>query len=237
MIEYEFGGLTLIVRSESDGYIKSKLHGQGSLAEAPGVPKTEAAASSKDPELSELISSTSSVKVTPDTPVESSKLELRRTECKIPQAAIFDLKTRSTKTSFDMEEPYRRLWVNQTPTFIIAYHEFGTFRDIQIRDIRAQVEDWEERNQEALRCFQWTLAKLIEISKGPKTKFEVWFKGDGVLEIRELGSTGWKVLPTELKGKWAGREDEKEPKKAGSKEADEKSEDEEGEGDDSYLDF
>jgi len=54
---------------------------------------------------------------------------------RIPQRAIFDLKTRAkeTRRPIDMDEVYRRLWVNQTLYFMFAKHFRGSFepRDIQ----------------------------------------------------------------------------------------------------------
>ena len=238
LIKYNFGGLTLVVRSESDGYIKSKVKDSHEGGDAPNLMHTKPS-SSKETQLSDLISSTSAIKMTPELPMKSSGLELRQTQCKIPQTAILDIKTRSSRAVFDMEEAYRRLWVNQTPNFIIAYHTFGKFSDIQIRDIRAKLEDWEERNQESLLRFHRTLKKLIRVvSDSKENKFEVWYKGNGPLEVRKPGDAGWSALPIKLKAKWAGEEadDKKEEKNEGKEDEDDEGDEEEAE-DDSYLDF
>jgi hypothetical protein len=66
----------------------------------------------------------------------------------IPQKAIFDLKTRAkeTRRPIDIDEVYRRLWVNQTPYFIFAEHFRGSFepRDIQPVSISDRISKWEK---------------------------------------------------------------------------------------------
>lgn len=49
-----------------------------------------------------------------------------------------------------MSEVLPRLWVNQTPNFVIGYHHYGTFDDIRVQDARDEIEDWEEQNEERL---------------------------------------------------------------------------------------
>ncbi|KAK3396793.1 hypothetical protein B0T20DRAFT_356452, partial [Sordaria brevicollis] len=81
----------------------------------------------------------------------------------VPQAQIFDLKTRSIKVREKnkiLEDELPRLWVTQIPNFILAYHTSGKFypSDIEIRDMRPDVKQWEEKHSE-----DKTLAKLAAL--------------------------------------------------------------------------
>lgn len=67
----------------------------------------------------------------------------------VPQAQVFDLKTRSIKARENkntLEEELPRLWVTQIPNFVLAYHTRGRFfpNDIEIRDVRPDVKRWEK---------------------------------------------------------------------------------------------
>ncbi|EAA29699.1 hypothetical protein GE21DRAFT_3698 [Neurospora crassa] len=81
----------------------------------------------------------------------------------VPQAQVFDLKTRSIKARENkntLEEELPRLWVAQIPNFILAYHTRGKFfpNDIEIRDVRPDVQLWEKE-----RTKDKTLAKLAAV--------------------------------------------------------------------------
>lgn len=81
----------------------------------------------------------------------------------VPQAQVFDLKTRSIKARENkntLEEELPRLWVTQIPNFILAYHTRGKFfpNDIEIRDVRPDVQLWEKE-----RSKDKTLAKLAAV--------------------------------------------------------------------------
>ena len=226
LISYTFDGLRVLVRSESDGYLKSKLGGSSN-----GDPRPSHTNHGLEPGLASLVSSTISVAVSSEAPLPSSKLEIQPTRCSIPQAAIFDLKTRSAKTKYDMEDIYPRLWLNQTPNFIIAYHKFGQFHDIEVKDVQAGVSTWEHNNAEMLQRFSLTLKALIECVKSVDgKKVEVWWRGTGPLEVRRMGDANWNALPRDLMARWAnvGLED-------GSDDDDEDEDQEEG--DDDYLNF
>lgn len=203
LIKYDVGGLKIVIRSEADGYIKEKT----GLSRIYSKPLSATPSFSKDPDVASLTSSTASISVTPKDPESSSELIVRSTRCSVPQAAIFDLKTRSAKTAYDMEDIYPRLWLNQTPSFVIAYHKAGQFQDIEIRDVRAGVEDWERRNLDALQQYCQIFKRLIQIVKDSgKKKFEIWRRGMGPLEVRTLGDAKWSVLPSKLRARWSGED-------------------------------
>jgi hypothetical protein len=138
----------------------------------------------------------------------SSKLSVQSAGQLIPQEAIFDLKTRSIRREVDMDEFLPRLWVNQTPNFVVARHTSGRFEheDIEIRNVRPDVQRWQSRNQAVLLHLKSVLRKLIEItSQKGNTRVQVRRVGTGPLQITKP-TKEWTVLPSELKARWEGNE-------------------------------
>ena len=88
---------------------------------------------------------------------------------RIPQKAVFDLKTRATCTHrpIDMNEVHRRLWVNQTPYFIFAKHVSGCFepRDVQPASISYDVIQWEKNRGILLRDYLAIVMEIIAASR------------------------------------------------------------------------
>lgn len=127
----------------------------------------------------------------------------------IPQHAIFELKTRSIKKKDDdhLSGFLVRLWQAQIPWFIVALHEYGTFapENITIKDVRGDVDTWQQDNQGLLRRYKALLKKLVELARDPTVgKYEVVCQQTGVLEIRKQGGTVLAPLPEPFASEWAG---------------------------------
>lgn len=202
LIQYVFGGLRCLVRCESDGYLKDHAH-----SESQQLPTSSSSSGpSRDDGLSSLLHAAESIAVGEKVPNETADLTVRSAGHEVPQTAIFDLKTRSARREIDMEEVYPRLWVSQTPKFIIAYHNSGQFNDIQVQDLGDSIHDWEKRNRELLHRFNKILRQLIGFAKQSEChKVEVRRIAMGPLQIRKQGEDCWNALPPDLKAKWAGR--------------------------------
>ena len=83
----------------------------------------------------------------------------------IRQQEVTDIKTRSTTVKGDaLYKEILRLWISQTPTFIIARHENGVFEDIQISDVTLRVNRWEEEHQQLLGRLASLLYHIRNIS-------------------------------------------------------------------------
>ena len=78
---------------------------------------------------------------------ETVDLIIRSAGHEVPQTAIFDLKTRSARREIDMDEVYPRLWVSQTPKFIIAYHNSGQFNGIPVQDLGHSIHHREKETE------------------------------------------------------------------------------------------
>lgn len=189
VIKYRFGDLVCLVRFEADGYLPDKV---GTLARKARNVGDETRPTEKEDDTApdELFSS---LAVSHETSF-SSKAGLKITDagCVVPQRAIFDLKTRSVKRKpqeagiITGEMP--RLWLRQIPNFVLAYHSFGVFEDIQIRDVRTNVANWEKQNADSLTSFATLLGKIVKFARKQKNgRLEITCnEGQDFLALRAL---------------------------------------------------
>jgi hypothetical protein len=194
LIEYAFAGLRFLIRSESDGYLPEKL-----------TPKSRTQTSKAETGSTSLEESAKTLIVSSFTETTSSTLIINPAGHQIPQSAVFDLKTRSARREIDLAEFFPRLWINQTPNFIIARHNLGVFTDVGVKDVRKDVQQWESDNQVVLLRLQTLLKKLIELTgKDGCSRLQVHRVGTGpVLVSKQLKA--WGVLPRDLKARWQGK--------------------------------
>ena len=186
IIRYEFGGLHCLVRTETDGYAK---HSAGKSLSGVAVPTNQSS-------LEDILGV---VGVTSTPPSRDQELQIRMGGKKISQEQIFDLKTRVSYNPFDMNEILPRLWVNQTPKFLIAYHKFGLFDKPEIKDVRQDVLGWERDNRALLARFHGLLKRIVDVVRdSEKQQCEVYWDGQGPLCITEQVGEGKRALPSDL---------------------------------------
>ena len=201
LLRYNFAGLDCIVRFECDGYIKSKVPG-GIDASATTISQQFVAGEN------ELASGLESIKVGSSLCGEGNHkapLRIEKSGQKIPQEAVFDLKTRSSRKQDlnVLEDESPRYWVTQIPHFILARHDDGVFHDIKVQHIRDDIQEWQGKNQKDLRRLIWVLHEIITAAKVRKDrKLEVCCKDMGALELREQDTGEHDVLPLQLKLQW-----------------------------------
>ncbi|KAF2813184.1 uncharacterized protein BDZ99DRAFT_438146 [Mytilinidion resinicola] len=196
LIKYSFGGFDCVVRFECDGY----------LPDHPDVATRKAAAPvTLDP--ASLVDSFTTASISPTRSETAAELKVETAGFRMPQTAIFDIKTRSNRhrPEIDMTDVYPRLWVTQTPNFIVGYHHGdGIFRDIRQKDIRRDLAGWEEENANALTRLAALMHKIVDFARtSSHAKFEVYRPVADRLEIREQPDEGRDALPSGLKAKWA----------------------------------
>ncbi|MCJ1382150.1 hypothetical protein MMC17_005262 [Xylographa soralifera] len=210
LVRYKFGGLTCLVRFESDGYLKDKTMDDEDSLYTQLFVQSDHPQSSKTSESNTLLLDFKSASVSEKSPEKDSiDLTIELGGCLIPQQAVFDLKTRSARSAVQiiMDDVYPRLWVSQIPNFIIGYHQSGKFDDVRVIDVRVEVNEWERKNADVLRQFQSTLRKLIRIAKESDCrKFELRRIAQGPLQIWKLRRDSWAALPRDLKVKWSAKE-------------------------------
>jgi hypothetical protein len=186
VVKYEFGGLRFLVRSESDGYIRSPSPGQTSE------------------DRSSLGDVLGRMAVASTRPSSDQKLLLRMQGTKVPQDQIFDIKTRSKYNLFDMNEILPRLWVSQTSKFLIAYHQYGLFDKPHVTDIQKDVLGWQTDNSELLGQFHGVVKRIVDLVRDSSDQqVEVSWDGEGPLKISKQLGDERRVLPSDLLYTWA----------------------------------
>ncbi|KAL9085437.1 MAG: hypothetical protein Q9165_007587 [Trypethelium subeluteriae] len=209
IINYRFGGLHLLVRFESDGYLRNRtelLSKAGDLEHSAAFSQGLEETDPDDP--SNLLKT-----IVMQQNIRSSEDALEiifGDKTNVQQDALFDLKTRAAyrKGEATLAEELPRLWISQIPNFILAYHEYGVFEDIQITNVQKEVRKWERENQEALRQFAVLLRKLIDVARSmPGEVIEVRRAESDVLELREYAEEVPPLaLPPNLEARWLGDE-------------------------------
>ncbi len=186
VIKYEFGGLRFLVRSEADGYVK--------------LPTFEKTNNTRYPLIDAMGSmAVSSAGLSPD-----EKLLVQMQGTAVPQDQIFDIKTRSGRCIFDMNDILPRLWVNQTSKFLLAYHQHGLFDKPEVVDIRKDILDWQKNNSKLLGRFQALIKRILDcVRDSSHQQLEVSWNGNGPLIISKQIGSERRVLPLDLLDSWA----------------------------------
>lgn len=196
IIRYSFGDLRLLMRFESDGYRRRNNA---------GVPVNDSTS------LTDQLGGTS---ITHSTPTSQGALRIKEAGREISQAEMFDVKTRSafdfdkrkisSNPTIDMTDITPKLWASQIPTLIVGFHNRGLFANIQTRDVRKEVQAWEQQNGQAHRKLLSILHRLIEIVTNHKEPLEVYRSESGPLQVRRLAPAGNapRALPNELIARW-----------------------------------
>lgn len=200
IIQYDLGGVKCVIRFECDGYLRD------------GADSTDDASRQPDqkPTINNLLEAFETSVIKSAVPSTKHPLDIQSSGTVVPQDAIFDLKTRSSrsKRGIDMADMYPLLWLKQIPNFIAAYHDgFGTFHDIRVQDVKKDVQAWEneKENKIAIKRLSALLRKIIEIAKGDRTDLlEVYCPEVNRLEIRRQYGEGSHALPPSLRDKWEG---------------------------------
>ena len=201
LLRYDFAGLDCILRFECDGYLRSKVSGG---VDVPAMAQGQQTGEGEN----ELVSIMDRINVGSSLSgreKHEGPLRIERSGRKIPQKAVFDLKTRASwrKDLNVLEDELPRYWVAQIPNFILARHDGGVFGDINVQDIRDDVKKWQGENQKDLRRLIWLLREIIAAVKvRGDQKLEVRCKGLERLELREQDTDEHHVLPSELKLRW-----------------------------------
>lgn len=186
IINYRFGGLSLLLRFESDGYIGSQT---------PAF-RTSGDGVSVDDLLTGLAGNSAA----------SQAWEIGQGGHVVAQSAIFDLKTRSIKKMSDdaLGTELPRLWVRQISKLILAFHTSGLFNDVVVNDVRDRVQQWEADSETELQKCVGLLRHIIAVARNSsRGKVEVRNLDGKALELREVPGHKWTALPGELEQEWA----------------------------------
>lgn len=190
IIQYEFGGLKFLVRTETDGYVKE------ADAKAPSTVANSTSQSSLDDVLGTMAVSSNEV-------AHDQQLQLKTQGMRVRQDQIFDIKTRASYKPFNMNEILPRLWVNQTPKFLIAYHQSGLFDNPEVKDIKQEVIRWENANSVLLARFHALVKRIVDVVRdSDEQQCEISWDGQGPLCITKRNGDGRRALPSDLLHLW-----------------------------------
>jgi hypothetical protein len=187
VVQYDFGGLNFLVRSETDGYVRDpEMHKVHSL-------KTQLG------DVQDLDAALGTVALGQSIVKTRRKLQVNVQGTKVPQSQIFDMKTRRSNAPFDMEEILPRIWLNQTPKFLIAYHNFGVFHNPKVEDVRDKVLEWERSNSARLSRFHAVVRRIVDVVRDSEDQqCEVSWDGQGPLLITKQIGPVRRALPSEV---------------------------------------
>lgn len=203
LIQYSFGGMKCVVRFEADGYLPDFVSERAKQPQKQHSNKVQKVEADGD-----LFSALDNV-ILGTLPAQGTSLTVRDAGDHIPHAALFDLKTRSIrKRGHDvLGEELPRLWVSQIPRFVLAFHSRGEFdlNDMEIRDVRDEIAQWEKKNKDDLRQLIVLLKVLVAYARTqPNGRFElVHEEGGRALELREVCDDVSRALPHTLSDRWA----------------------------------
>ncbi len=190
IIQYKFGGLKMLVRTETDGYVKEA----GEKTSSSVMKHTSQ--SSLDDELDLLAVSSSKVG-------QGQELQWKTQGKRVRQDQIFDIKTRASYKPFDMDEILPRLWLNQTSKFVIAYHQYGLFDKPKVKDVRQEVMRWENDNSAMLARFHALITRIVDVVReSDQQQCEVSWDGQGPLCVTEQIEEVRRALPPDLLRIW-----------------------------------
>lgn len=192
IISYCFGDLKFILRHETDGYVDPGTGASSSKSQE-----------SENDSLSDMLGSLalSSGTSAPNTTPPGSKLTIREEGDITPLESTLEIKTRSARKQFDVQEVIPQLWVSQTPKFVIAYHYSGLFQPPNVQDLTTQIKKWEESNQTNLRKLAALINKIRDVVKGSGGKAVLKYDVDGKKLVIEKDH-GNKMLPQDLYSRW-----------------------------------
>lgn len=195
IISYRFGGLNMIVRHETDGYV--------------GVSKQTSLTSSGKPDGDILSGMLGSLSLGPTLPT-SAKLTVREEGQVVPRESTLEIKTRVSHRRLEIADVAPQLWVSQTPKLVRAYHQKGIFTNPEWEDVSEDIKKWEDEHQEGLKKLSALIRKVIDAAKELGGNAIVRYDGGivtGKLVVQR--ANGKKMLPEDLYTKWEVKEDAK----------------------------
>ncbi|KOS40547.1 hypothetical protein ACN38_g8602 [Penicillium nordicum] len=175
VVKYKFADMECLIRFVPDGFLPDLVTDTEKAKEEP-VPHSQEESMNAEESLASIEDISLSDALSYATEMAPQKLEVAMQGRRIPQCAVFDVRTRSrAKRRCDvLKEELPRLWLTQIPNFIIANHTNGQFKNIRIRDVRDAVKQWEESEQLTLRKFASLLQMIVAFARSLE---------DGRLEI------------------------------------------------------
>lgn len=206
VLKYKLAGFKCLVRFEADGYLPDLF--EQTKDQAWDSQCTGHDAIESDDVLTATLEQTL-ISNMPESAAghESKPLETKKGGTRIPQSAVFDMKTRSFRKKDD-EDTFRkelpRMWLSQIPNFLLGYHTYGVFDDINIRDVRDDIKKWETTQRPVLTKFANLLELITSFARSTEHgRLEITREEDSpVLHLREQCADVGSALPAHMIKLW-----------------------------------
>ncbi|KAF1983981.1 hypothetical protein K402DRAFT_337335 [Aulographum hederae CBS 113979] len=191
IITYQFGGMKLVVRHETDGYLPPTLG-------LNPVTTPENPVESIQDVLGRLSLSTQA----PTSSRQPPSLTIDPLGRTVDLSSTIEIKTRVANKRLKMGEIFPQLWISQTPFLATGYHYDGVFGKVEPRDVTPEVRQWEHDNLDLLTRLASVIKRIVAVVKGcPGGKGVVIFEGGDKLVI-VAGDQRQQALPDDLYEKW-----------------------------------
>ena len=188
IVQYTFGGLSLLVRSAVDAYLEELVEGADSSVVTDRRDPLDHVNFVQNLSLGGRVATPSEAENEFD-----GRVTVVQGGQKVPNAAVLELTTRSTSAKRPMviEQKMADLWLSQTPTFIEAYHrgvgykanqhgsQQGKFEDIKVRSMGDLLIKWETDNAKVLGKLATVLRQVVLGVKKARSPCIVRYGGQG----------------------------------------------------------
>jgi hypothetical protein len=190
IISYRLGGLSFLVRHETDGCVedlKSSVKDDESTGD----------------KLANILASLSLTPETPpmDEPSVESKLTIKREGRIASRESTLEIKTRVFHKPLELTEVAAQLWVSQTPYLVRAYHQRGRFLTPKVEDVTDAMKDWEKTHQDAITKLVALIKCILRVTRNWGGSSTVRYDPlEDKLVIKKIERK--KVLPEDLYSRW-----------------------------------
>jgi hypothetical protein len=190
VVSYRFGGLRIIIRHETDGYVDD------------GTPTQVSEQQSGGDDLSTLLGSMSISQptVAGEAVSAASKLAVRQGGRSIALESTLEIKTRVHHKPLNITDVAPQLWLSQTPRLVRAYHYKGIFNAPIVEDVSTDIKKWERANKETLGRLATLLVSIIAKGK-PHGHVSIRYSAsEDSLRVDQFA--GNKMFPEDLYQRW-----------------------------------
>ncbi|KAK1451067.1 hypothetical protein CCUS01_11244 [Colletotrichum cuscutae] len=188
IISYHFGGMMVLLRHETDGCVAGVLDSNMS--------------GTKSDDVDDLSDRLGSMFVSQALESANDKVAIIGTKTRpIGVESTLEIKTRAARRPLLMEEVASQLWFSQTPLLVVAYHQQNRFADVNLRNVKQDVRDWEATNRNNLRKLAFLIQKIRQAVKEiDGRRGVVRYHGGSAVEV--ISDVRTRALPDDLYSFW-----------------------------------
>ena len=196
VIKYKFGGLDMLIRFDCKAYINVEI-------DEVALQQSQENQSHADQMQHLLVNEEHEAPQRTNT--TPAGIQVEQSGELIPQSKVTDIKTRSETVKGDvLQKELPRLWISQTPTFILARHDNGIFMDIQVSDITHRIQRWEVEHRQLLGRLASLLRHIRNIAQCQKlNQLEIVRPRNGDIEVHMQTPDSGTAFSEAVKREWS----------------------------------